>query len=332
MLLANTTALDARVDVAPQPGRDVRIGMVIAKATFRWDERGDVALDGQRPLPIFIGDEETSRGILPRDDLPDRGDAFEIVVLGTAHAPEGSPIEERVVAFEVGGERRELVVIGDRTWEVSGDGSGDAAVIAPPAPFTTMPIGWDRAFGGTIEVEIDEGSTVPVVDVRNPLGRGFDPGPMAAGLGESLLCPAPFPRWSGPRRLPNVESADRRIARWGDSPDPAGWGAVPCSWAIARAPLCAAPDCVFDTPPGDDRVLLEGLAPGAPVTLRVPKLEVYVDAAVGARRTTKALRLVRWVIDADQRLITATYRFAFSLQREKGERGSMRLRVEGGET
>jgi hypothetical protein len=326
MLLANTTALDARVDVAPQPGLDVRVGLLIAKATFRWDDRGEVALDGQRPVPIFIGDEPTPRGVLPRDDLPDRGDAFEVVVLGTAHAPEGAPITERTVAFEIGGERRELLVIGDRTWE----GEGDGAVISSPAPFTTMPIGWDRAFGGSIEVEIDEGSTVPVVDVRNPAGRGFDPAPMAAGLGESLRCPPPFPRWSGPRPLPNVESSDRRIARWSDTPDPAGWGAVPTSWAIAQSPYRAAPGCVLDGPPQDGRIALEGLAPGAPVSLRVPPMEVVTDAAVGTRRTTRALRLARWVIDADERTITATYRLAFSLQRAKGERGSMRLRLEGG--
>jgi hypothetical protein len=328
MLLANTTALDARVDVAPQPGLDVRIGLLIAKATFRWDDRGEVALDGQRPVPIFIGDEETPRGVLPRDDLPDRGDAFEIVVLGTAHAPEGAPITERTVAFEIAGERRELVVIGDRMWE----GKGDGAVISSPAEFTTMPIGWGRAFGGSVEVEIDEGSSVPVVDVRNPAGRGFDPAPMATGLGESLRCPRPFPRWPGPRPLPNVESVERRIVRWSDAPEPAGWGAVPTSWAIAQRPYRAAPDCVLGVAPADGHIVLVGLAPGAPVTLHVPPLQIVADASVGTRRTTRPLRLMRWVIDADERAITATYRLAFSLQRAKGERGSMRLRLDGGAT
>jgi hypothetical protein len=59
---------------------------------------------------------------------------------------------------------------------------------------------------------------------------------------------------------------------------------------------------------------------------------VTVDAAVGARRTTKSLSLTRWVVNAEERWLTATYRFAFSLKRAKGEPAAMRLRVEGGGT
>lgn len=326
MFLSNTTPLDARLDVAPQPRLDVRIGLLLAKATWRWDDRGELALDGQQPLPLLLGDEPSPHGLLPRDDLPRDGDGFEFVVLGAAHAPEGTPIRQRTVAFAVDGERRELVVTGDRWWE----GEGAAAVISTPEPFEVLSIGWERAYGGSLEVEIDDGSSVPVIDARNPTGRGFDPSPLIAGLAETLRCPAPYPRWPRRRPLPNVEDAARLVTRWSDAPDPAGWGAVATSWAIAQPASRAAPGCVLDVAPHEGRLVLEGLAPGAPRALQVPPLVVTVDAAVGTRRTSKSLALVRWVVNAEERWITATYRFAFSLQRAKGEPAAMRLRVEGG--
>lgn len=326
MFLSNTTPLDARLDVAPQPALDVRVGLLVAKATWRWDDRGELALDGQAPRPLLLGDEPSPHGLLPRDDLPRDGEGFEIVVLGSAHAPDGAPIRHRTVAFEVDGARRELSVTGDRWWE----GEGDAAVATPPEPFALMPIGWERAYGGSVEVEIDDGTTVPVIDPRNPTGRGLDPSPVIAGLAETLKCPAPYPRWPRRRALPNVEDASRLVTRWSDAPDPAGWGAVATSWGIAEAPFRAAPGCVLDVAPPDGRLVLEGLAPGAPRVLQVPPLVVTTDAAVGTRRTSKALRLARWVVNAEERWITATYRFAFSLQRAKGEPAAMRLRVEGG--
>lgn len=321
MDLINTSALPSRLDVAPQPKLDVRVGLLLAKATFRWDEQLDLALDTQDPVPLWLADEPTPLGLLPRDDLPRDGDGFEIVILGRAHSETGAPITSRRVAFSLGGRRRELCVTGDREWE------GDGAAASEPLPFESIPLGWERAFGGTVMVEIDEGSEVPLVDTRNPAGRGFDPAPMARALGDKLRCPPPYPRWEAKRLLPNVEAPDALVTRWGDSPDPAGWGAPPIGSPLATSPFRASREGIFDTAPTERHLVLEGLAPGAPLGLRVPDLEVVVDAAVGDRRTTKALREVRWVIEPEDRRMTVTYRFSFSLARAKGEAGSMRLRV-----
>jgi hypothetical protein len=323
MDLVNTTSLVARVDVAPLPPLDVRVGTLLAKATFRWDDRGELALDTQSPEPLWLGDEPSPLGLLPRDDLPREGEAFEIVILGCAHAEDGAPIARRRVAFELGGQRREMLVTGDRRWE----GEGEGATISETTPFLTMPLGWERAFGGETEVEIDEGSSVPVTDPRNPAGRGFDPEPIARSLGATLKCPPPFPRWERTRLLPNVEGLDRLVTSWADSPDPIGWGAPPVSSPLASIPLRASKEGIVTAPPADRRLRLEGLAPGAPIDLVIPELEVTVDAAVGARRATRPLRMVRWVVRSEERLLTATYRLTFSLAKAKGEGGSMRLRV-----
>ena len=77
MDLINTSALPSRLDVAPQPKLDVRVGLLLAKATFRWDERLDLALDTQHPVSLWLADEPTPLGLLPRDDRPRDGDGFE---------------------------------------------------------------------------------------------------------------------------------------------------------------------------------------------------------------------------------------------------------------
>ncbi|WP_437778601.1 DUF2169 domain-containing protein [Sorangium sp. So ce1097] len=119
MRLVNTTPVPAKLMTAQLFGATHRIGMVVAKATFRIGPRG-TALDTQDPWPLLDEDRTTELGIAPRDDLPRRDDAFEVVLLGAAHAPHGRPVEQMTVSLTIGGERRELLISGDRVWEITG--------------------------------------------------------------------------------------------------------------------------------------------------------------------------------------------------------------------
>jgi hypothetical protein len=127
--------------------------------------------------------------------------------------------------------------------------------------------------------------------------------------------------------LPNVESPEAAITAWQDAPEPAGWGAPPIGSPVATPPFRASRDGIFDEAPADRVLLLEGLAPGAPLALHVPEQAVWADAAVGERRAAKRMREVRWVVLPEERTLTVTYRFTFSLARKKGEAGSLRLRL-----
>lgn len=91
MELVNTTPLacELTVGLAPQHGRRVKQAAITAKATFTMDALGRVSLDTEAPYPFFAADEWTPLGILP-NDLPIRRDsAFEVMLLGFAHAPGG---------------------------------------------------------------------------------------------------------------------------------------------------------------------------------------------------------------------------------------------------
>jgi len=115
----------------------------------------------------------------------------EVVVIGEAASPGGQPVTQMAVEFAVGPVRKRLTVFGDRHWELSNDGP----VFTRPLPFTKMPLGWDRAFGGP-------GSEA------NPFGTGFG---ARAALAEGRLV-----------RLPNIEDAANLILDVEHTPRPVG--------------------------------------------------------------------------------------------------------------
>jgi len=117
--------------------------------------------------------------------------AGEVLIQGEACAPAGEKVRQQVVDVRVGTIAKRLVVFGDRHWHWRSDG----VTFTQPEPFTRMPIGWDRAFGGA-------------GTVANPVGVGAD-------AAEAL-------RQGRPAPLPNVEHPDALILSPQDRPPPAG--------------------------------------------------------------------------------------------------------------
>ncbi|HEY1693987.1 MAG TPA: DUF2169 domain-containing protein [Polyangiaceae bacterium] len=132
----------------------------------------------------------------------------EVLVFGACHAPGGRPTPVSAVRVRVGPEQRDprrtvdkkLAVFGDRSWRpgIFGDKPTDAV------PFTMMPLGWARAFGGTKYA-------------KNPLGRGIDPH-----------------EETGFVSLPNVEHPSSLIASSSQRPEPAGFGLLEMGWPQRR--------------------------------------------------------------------------------------------------
>jgi uncharacterized protein YjbI with pentapeptide repeats len=98
------------------------------------------------------------------------------------------------VAIELNSWRKELAIFGDRSWRMTALG----LMPTQPEPFESMPVTYDRAFGG--------------VGYRaNPTGIGW-------GSGERS------------RRLPNVERMDQRVTQPTSQPEPAGFGPIDPFW------------------------------------------------------------------------------------------------------
>lgn len=108
----------------------------------------------------------------------------DFLVTGTCRLP--GPAPTCPVSIAVGAYSKSLAVIGDRVWK--------GGVPTEPVPFVSLPVSYDRAFGGP-------------EFARNPAGRGYRDG-----------------------RLPNVERPDSLIRDPEDRPEPAGFGPLPMTW------------------------------------------------------------------------------------------------------
>ena len=356
MKLENTTPLAATLNVSTIPESDLRLGCITAKATYCFDGQGAVMLDLEDPFPIFADDVETDLGLLPHDQFPRQDPAFEVILLGAAHAPGGRPVERMTVSLSVGDVRRELLVTGDRTWI----GQGEDAVITRPAPFSRMPLTWDRAYGGTAEVLIDVESPVDVSHPLNPEGLGFDPDPVVRQLADHFTPPEGFPCTDYVRRLPNVEAPDERVSSWTDEPEtPACWATVPqmstlqlrrsvelsrdadamlsqLSETDAPFPLeeglyhRAPPEWVVPVPPPETPVVLDGLHPQGRLELCLPPLRVLADYRVGDDRGACELAPQLMLLLPEQQQLYLLFRHIFLMAFEPGQIRTMRLSLAEG--
>lgn len=349
MDLTNRTPLPAALSVTELSPELPRVAFLTAKATWTWGPGGDLALDTQAPVGLFDDDEATDLGLLPRDSLPRRDEAFEVILLGAAYPPRGHAATWCPVALSVGPVKRELLVFGDREW-LPVDAPTTQRGISEPQPFDRMPLTWERAYGGSSTVLLDPDADVTVSHGLNPLGTGFDPAPGARILGARVGAPEGWPRVDRRRRLPNVERPDDRVANWASDPRPGGWATIPMdspmhgrrladskalerepgpSWPHAEALYRAHPDWILPLPEAGAPVVLDGLTPSGRLTLRLPRMRVLADWVVGDESGTLELRPHTLVLLPEESRLYLVYRTHFNLPQPGVER-ALRLRTEDG--
>ena len=153
----------------------------------------DVLAQGPLMGDLFPeGDDDRSGAPTYASDFADLKPRGEVLFRGHCHPPGGRATDRCPVSLSVGPWQKALWVVGDRTWA----SRVVAARPSAPAPFQSMPITWERAFGG------------PGFEA-NPVGRGLE--------GEAL---------------PNIEGAAHLIASPRDRPTPAGFGPLSPEWAF----------------------------------------------------------------------------------------------------
>jgi hypothetical protein len=320
-----------------------RLGMLVAKATFRMLPDGTTELDSDDPYPLYWLDQPTTLGLLPRDDLPRfEEEPFEVVVLGTAYSKNGRPVHELTVALAIGDVRREIRVYGDRTWRVR----GAEAVTGEPRVFTSMPLVWERAFGGTAEIEVDDGMIVPIRDERNPAGKGFDPLRNATSLARAFSPDRAFPRAPAePRSLPNLEDPSRAIRALDDEPFPVCWSTVPIGSPLhaarcleTKTPFVpqtlgfyrAHPDWLIPRPPRGARVTMDGFSKHGSLSFRLPSLRVIADYSLSGRSGRRELVPQMLVLLPGERRLYITYRRRVIVPPLEPRAPTFRLRVAEG--
>jgi len=250
---------------------------VLTKRTYRIREDLRLVVADEQ-LPVDTTDEPPANGYDPswrgEIDVAPYKVATDVVFFGQAHAPGractsmevevGLPHIERQIRLQITGDRR------------CAYRRGREPSISDPEPFETMPLGYDRAYGGVDPrvqhphppVDMAEAlammMTVPGAYPRNPVGRGFvvgDHAEMIDGL-----------------RLPNIERADQRLradrivcpdmGKWDRQPLPAGLGWVDPGWFPRCAFGCAMP--LFAPPADVAEARLGFLPPDFTERFRVP--------------------------------------------------------------
>lgn len=207
--LVNETPFAAAFHVLPEASGADALFLTV-KATFRWDgERVRVA-EEQRPL--VLADEPT--GDAGKSSLRYASEvhllkpATDVVLVGSAHAPSGRPEPRFGVSLSVGSLKKVIHVHGDRVWKSATLGLAPS----PPVPTASIPLVWERAYGG-IE---DLGDGKLAGEPRNPVGCGF-------------VARRPAREVAG-RPVPNLEDPAHPLRAPGDRPPPAGVGFVAPHW------------------------------------------------------------------------------------------------------
>ncbi len=272
-------------------------------------------------------------------DQPRRKGGVDLFVAGSARAPGGEPVKELPLSLSVGDFRAEAIAIGPRVWQKR---LGGGLVPSAPQPFTSLPIGLDRAFGGSV---LWDGLRSPYP--MNPDGVGFHGNDAVAAEGQ----PLPF-----------IEDPRNRVRSLDDTPQPVGFGlcAFPHPLRLldvvrldGKAPLDYAkkfergvspqmslsprlfnrafPNLVVAAVAPGSRVIAEGFSAAGPIAFTLPAPPASARLHLGDRRFDRPLEIDEIGIDADKRQAFIGFRFPFRYKFVAHEERRCELRPAGGQ-
>lgn len=207
----------------------------------------------------------------------------ELLVCGSFFAPGGKAVTASFVRARMGTIDKRLAVVGDRCWHRD--------VPTQPEPFTTMPITWSRAFGGSSHDRNPHGKGAAPTIVQ---GRAVQPLPNVERYGQMVRSPNERPEPAGflpmdvtfAQRRGRAGTYDKRyLDEWspgmpGDM-DPSFFNVAPEDQWLA-SPSAGAPSASGPTPSGaffrgDEEYLLENMHPEQPrIEGRLPGLVARV--------------------------------------------------------
>jgi hypothetical protein len=324
MELINATRMIAGYTLGIEPsGRELLI--VVIKGTFHLPKPGeDLRLhEEQCPLVMadtFAGEPGHAAPIYEADFAP-RKQRCDVLLLGSAYAPNGRPAERALVSVRVGSLTKSVAVIGDRHWDA---GLGGIRV-STPRPFVVKPISYDVAFGGCDFNHEDPSKHAAYM--RNPIGRGFH-----RHLKREWVDGTPLPNTEEMNRA--ISSPDGTYAPMAFGPIGRGWepryryaGTYDQKWLDDQFPFLpldfddqyyqAAPlDQQLPVPTGPLEVGLSGFTPDGMRRFMLPHFEAHIHVFPRrGQRENYAATLDTIVFEPDAERFTLTWRVARSLQK-----------------
>lgn len=277
--------------------------IVVVKATYDIAEDGGLTLSEAPVVPLH---EPEYRGVPGASsvkyeaDLTPMKPGTDVYLNAIAYAPRGRACTEVMVSLRVGRLSKELMVYGERIWEKTWTGG---ATLSSPRPFETVPIIYERAFGGFDNLDPDPRRHS--IDFRNPSGIGL-------ACRKSHLFGRP---------APSIEYPGRKL---GDGWPP-GFGAVASFWSprkelagtyddrwmLERRPLLPEdyePRCLLCAPLdqqpegylcGGEEVELVNLTPRGRLLLILPNVSLRFGTFFGSLQKVHRAELVSMIIDSE---------------------------------
>ena len=301
--LRNESPFESAIAVFPNENA-VDTLYVIVKATFLLGNRIEVA---EEQLSIVMADEywgEPGKSSLKyASELHLLKPSTDIVMVGEACAPNKRPVPGLDVLLAIADTRKTVRVFGDRQWA-----SGIIGLkITPPKPFDSMPLVYERAFGGVHELHSERQKVL--FEARNPVGKGFKGKRKTRELKGTML--------------PNLEDPAYLISSPDDQPAPACFGYVAPSWEPRksfagthdetwqqkRVPYlpedfdnrffnAAHPDLVCNTYlKGGEPVAITNMSPNGPLKFKLPVCDIEAAVHIAGKTENPHLSLETVLIE-----------------------------------
>jgi len=312
--LENTTPFKAAIAVLPdRTGIDTLY--VVVKATLNL--RPSLSLADEQAPPViadeYYGD-PTRTSLRAGSEMHIGKAGTDVLLIGSAWASDKRPVRQMPVTVSVANRRKTILVSGNRVWR-NGRPSD-------PEPFESMPLMWERAFGGAHR----RGDTV-VAEERNPVGCGMSAGRAADELeGEAV---------------PNLDDPAMPLQQVGQSPVPAclapvapAWlprrayaGTFDERWQRTRAPFLpddfdprffqsAVPELAFDRYlQGGEPVRVDGVLPDGPIEFALPAARLTIAVTVAGSIEEPAVQLETLSIEPDRNRVCFSWRAAVPCDR-----------------
>ena len=240
----------------------------------------------------------------------------DVIVVGDALAPDDREVTSLDVSLSVGDRYEEIKVWGDRAWK----GTGLKSWPGEPAPFTRMPMVFERSFGGMQTIEQSDGTVEVLSEPFNPVGRGF-----RGRRSFDELKAEPVPNLEDPKYpVTSMRSKARPVgfgfvAPWW-APRMHFAGTYDAAWQKHRSPYLpddfdlrffnAAPEgWVFEEQlEGGAPVSIRNMSPGGELSFEVPRLDLGIEITVAGKVETPPLRLETLLIEPNALRCSMTFR------------------------
>ncbi|TQV76394.1 DUF2169 domain-containing protein [Aliikangiella marina] len=314
--LKNATPFAAEIAVFPnEKGIDTLYSIV--KATFLL-QNAWVLADEQAPPQKedeYWGEPGLS-SIKVASDFHIGKSSTDIVMIGAACAPNQTPVHSLDVQLNVGQVNKTVRVTGDRVWM---DGR-----VSAPKPFTSMPIVYEKAFGGRHQITEDQ----YMAEEKNPVGCSFKGKQSSSDLNKTPL--------------PNIEDPSDPIQYIGDSPNPAGFGF--CSpdwlprrmyagtydenWQKNRAPYLPAdfdrkflnaahPDLIYPGYlQGGEPLFISNMHPDGEIRAQLPQVSIKCDINLKGSTHSPQMNLETLILEPNQRQLAMVWRSEFECDKQ----------------